>query len=98
MSWRGASICPATPKKRPEPIPDEVYMLSGLSPMHLLLILFIVLAVFGTSKLRNIGRDLGGAVKGFKDAMREGEQPPQQLGQQQQATPPTLDQHKHDKV
>jgi sec-independent protein translocase protein TatA len=73
-------------------------MLSGLSPMHLLLILFIVLAVFGTSKLRNVGRDLGGAVKGFKDAMREGEQPPQQLGQQQQGTPPTLDQHKHDKV
>ena len=72
-------------------------MLSGLSPMHLLLILFIVLAVFGTSKLRNVGRDLGGAVKGFKDAMREGEQPPQQLGQQQ-GTPPTLDQHKHDKV
>lgn len=75
-------------------------MISGLSPMHLLLILFIVLAVFGTSKLRNIGRDLGGAVKGFKDAMREGEQPPQappQLGQQPGVTH-TIDQHKQDKV
>jgi sec-independent protein translocase protein TatA len=60
-------------------------MLSGLSPMHLLLILIIVLAVFGTSKLRNIGKDLGGAVKGFKEAMREGDdkpQPPQQISQQ----------------
>jgi len=75
-------------------------MISGLSPMHLLLILFIVLAVFGTSKLRNVGRDLGGAVKGFKDAMREGEQQPQAPQQlsQQQGTPTTIDQHKQDKV
>lgn len=40
-----------------------------LSPMHLLLILLIVVLVFGTKKLRNIGSDLGGAVKGFKEGM-----------------------------
>lgn len=40
-----------------------------LSPMHLLLILLIVVLVFGTKKLRNIGADLGGAVKGFKEGM-----------------------------
>lgn len=45
----------------------------GLSPSHLLILLLIVLVVFGTKKLRNIGGDLGGAVKGFKDAMKEGE-------------------------
>ncbi len=44
------------------------------SPRHLLVILLIVLVVFGTKKLRNIGSDLGGAVKGFKDAMKSGEQ------------------------
>lgn len=38
---------------------------------HWLIVLAIVLLVFGTKKLRNLGSDLGGAVKGFKDAMRE---------------------------
>ncbi len=36
---------------------------------HLLLILLIVVLVFGTKKLRNIGADLGGAVKSFKEGM-----------------------------
>jgi sec-independent protein translocase protein TatA len=39
---------------------------------HWLVVLVIVLLVFGTKKLRNIGQDLGGAVKGFKDGMKEG--------------------------
>ena len=37
--------------------------------MELLIILLIAAVIFGTKKLRNIGGDLGGAVKGFKDAM-----------------------------
>lgn len=41
---------------------------------HWLVVLVIVLLVFGTKKLRNIGQDLGGAVKGFKDGMKEGTQ------------------------
>ena len=44
-----------------------------LSIWHWLIVLVIVLAVFGTKKLRNMGSDLGGAVKGFKDSMKEGE-------------------------
>ena len=40
------------------------------APKHLIMILLIVLLVFGTKKLRTIGADLGGAVKGFKDSMR----------------------------
>jgi len=44
-----------------------------LAPRHLLVILLIVLVVFGTKKLRTIGADLGGAVRGFKQAMQEGE-------------------------
>ncbi len=51
-----------------------------LSIWHWLIVLAIVLVVFGTKKLRNIGSDLGGAVKNFKDAVKEGEQPPAQLG------------------
>lgn len=43
------------------------------SPRHLLIILLIVLVVFGTKKLKSIGSDLGGAVRGFKSAMNQGE-------------------------
>ena len=38
---------------------------------HWIVVLLIVLVVFGTKKLRNIGEDLGGAVKGFKEGMKE---------------------------
>jgi len=38
---------------------------------HWIILLVIVLVIFGTKKLRNIGADLGGAVRGFKDGMRE---------------------------
>lgn len=43
------------------------------SPRHLIVILLICLVVFGTKKLKTIGQDLGGAVKGFKNAMSDGE-------------------------
>ena len=45
----------------------------GISPMQLLIILLIVALIFGTKKLRNMGGDLGGAVKGFKKAMKDDE-------------------------
>ncbi len=43
---------------------------------HWLVVLLIVLLVFGTKKLRNIGADLGGAVRGFKDGMKSSEDKP----------------------
>ncbi|MEO1766645.1 Sec-independent protein translocase subunit TatA [Thiobacter aerophilum] len=46
--------------------------MGSFSIWHWLIVLAIVLLVFGTKKLRNLGSDLGGAVKGFKDAMKEG--------------------------
>ena len=46
--------------------------MGSLSIWHWLIVLVIVMLVFGTKKLRNIGADLGGAVRGFKDGMREG--------------------------
>ncbi len=48
----------------------------GISPMQLLIILVIVALIFGTKKLRNMGGDLGGAVKGFKKAMKDEEAKP----------------------
>lgn len=45
--------------------------MGSFSIWHWLIVLVVVLVVFGTKKLRNVGSDLGGAVKGFKDAMRE---------------------------
>ena len=58
--------------------------MGSMSIWHWLIVLVIVMLVFGTKKLRNIGQDLGGAVKGFKDGMREsaadkGDKPPQQV-------------------
>lgn len=43
---------------------------------HWLIVLVVILLVFGTGKLRNIGSDLGNAVKGFKKAMNDDDQPP----------------------
>ena len=45
--------------------------MGSFSIWHWLIVLVIVMLVFGTKKLRNIGTDLGGAVRGFKDGMRE---------------------------
>ena len=44
--------------------------MGSFSIWHWLIVLVIVLLVFGTKKLRNMGSDLGGAVKGFKDGMK----------------------------
>jgi sec-independent protein translocase protein TatA len=46
--------------------------MGSFSVWHWLIVLLIILLVFGTKKLRNLGSDLGGAVKGFKDGMKEG--------------------------
>ncbi len=46
--------------------------MGSFSIWHWLIVLLIVIMVFGTKKLKNIGADLGGAVKGFKDGMKEG--------------------------
>ncbi len=64
--------------------------MGSFSIWHWVIVLVIVMLVFGTKKLRNVGQDLGGAVKGFKDGMKEAtadkpadaEQPTQQVGGQ----------------
>jgi sec-independent protein translocase protein TatA len=49
--------------------------MGSFSIWHWLVVLLIVVLVFGTKKLKNIGTDLGGAVKGFKDGVKDGGQP-----------------------
>ena len=49
--------------------------MGSFSIWHWLIVLLIVVLVFGTKKLKNIGQDLGGAVKGFKDGMKDGSTP-----------------------
>ena len=46
--------------------------MGSFSIWHWLIVLLIVVMVFGTKKLKNVGSDLGSAVKGFKDGMKEG--------------------------
>jgi sec-independent protein translocase protein TatA len=50
--------------------------MGSFSIWHWLIVLVIVMLIFGTKKLRNMGADLGGAVRGFKDGMREGGEKP----------------------
>ena len=63
--------------------------MGSMSIWHWLIVLLVVVLIFGTKKLRNIGQDLGGAVKGFKEGMKTPESdvppagtPPQQIGGQ----------------
>jgi sec-independent protein translocase protein TatA len=46
--------------------------MGSFSIWHWLIVLLVVVMIFGTKKLRNIGSDLGGAVKGFKDGVKSG--------------------------
>lgn len=57
--------------------------MGSLSIWHWLIVLLVVVMIFGTKKLRNMGSDLGGAVKGFKDGMKDGS------STDASATPPT---------
>jgi sec-independent protein translocase protein TatA len=49
--------------------------MGSFSIWHWLIVLLVVVLIFGTKKLKNMGSDLGGAVKGFKDGMKEGSAP-----------------------
>ncbi len=46
--------------------------MGSFSIWHWLIVLLVIILIFGTSKLKNMGKDLGGAIKGFKEGMKEG--------------------------
>lgn len=56
--------------------------IGGISIWQLLIILAIILLLFGTKKLRNLGSDLGGAIKGFKNSLKDSEE------KKEEASPP----------
>ena len=59
-------------------------MLSNIGPFQLLIVLAIVLAIFGTKRLRTLGSDLGSAVKGFRSAVNEADKEPAEEGNHSQ--------------
>ncbi|MDP3082651.1 MAG: Sec-independent protein translocase subunit TatA [Rubrivivax sp.] len=74
--------------------------MGSFSIWHWLIVLLVVVLIFGTKKLKNIGADLGGAVKGFKDGIKSGGEanadatpaaPAQQVGTQRTADTNTVD-------
>lgn len=71
--------------------------MGSFSIWHWLIVLLVVVVIFGTKKLRNIGSDLGGAVKGFKDGMKSGgesteaEAPAQQVSNAKRVDANTVD-------
>ncbi len=60
--------------------------MGSFSIWHWLIVLVVVIAIFGTKKLRNVGSDLGAAVKGFKDGMKDGTAPDAPAAPAQQVT------------
>ena len=54
---------------------------------ELLIILVVAIVIFGTSKLKNAGKDLGEAVKGFKKGMRDDDAPPPADAERRDGTP-----------
>ncbi|GGZ82450.1 Sec-independent protein translocase protein TatA [Ignatzschineria indica] len=65
--------------------------MGSFSIWHWAILLVVVLLVFGTAKLKNAGKDLGSAVKGFKDAVKDGEKEAKE-----NATPQNLENKKAD--
>ena len=71
--------------------------MGSFSIWHWLIVLLVVVLIFGTKKLKNIGADLGGAVKGFKDGVKDGGErrraepaaPPQQVSAHKSQPTPT---------
>ena len=58
--------------------------MGSMSIWQWLIVLLVVVLIFGTKKLRNIGSDLGGAVKGFKEGMKSEEEAPKEAPKQVQ--------------
>ncbi|SPE21870.1 Sec-independent protein translocase protein TatA [Burkholderiales bacterium] len=70
--------------------------MGSLSIWHWLIVLVVVILVFGTGKLKNMGRDLGGAIKGFKEGIKEGTDsatppPPQKVEDSSRPAGQTID-------
>ena len=72
--------------------------MGSLSIWHWLIVLLVVVLIFGTKKLRNMGSDLGGAVKGFKEGMKSEEDAPKQVQQGESTAEGEVKDKQHTKV
>lgn len=72
--------------------------MGSFSIWHWLIVLLVVVLIFGTKKLRNIGSDLGGAVKGFKEGMKPDDASPKQLREGEQVVEGEVKDKKHNNV
>ena len=72
--------------------------IGGISIWQLLIILAIIVLLFGTKKLRGIGSDLGGAVKGFKKAVSDEDKQSDAIQNKSESDNVTDSEKKHDKV
>ena len=72
--------------------------MGSFSIWHWLIVLLVGVLIFGTKKLRNIGSDLGGAVKGFKEGMKTDEDSPKQLREGEQVVEGEVKNKTHNKV
>lgn len=66
--------------------------IGGISIWQLLILLAIVVMVFGTKRLRNLGGDLGSAIKGFRSAMKEGDRDSDPDAHEREDDPRVIDQ------
>lgn len=72
--------------------------MGGLSIWHWLIVLLIVVLIFGTKRLKNVGQDLGEAVKGFKKGMADEDKPAEQLKDERQAADKAESAHKDEQA
>jgi sec-independent protein translocase protein TatA len=71
--------------------------MGSFSIWHWLIVLLVVVLIFGTKKLRNLGQDLGGAVRGFKEGMGTGDQSAASKGKLEAGAGQTIDGEVKDK-
>ncbi len=72
--------------------------MGSFSVWHWLIVLLIVVLVFGTGKLKNLGRDLGSGIKGFKEGLNEGQAEQQKQVADQTKAPEAIDVKAQDKA
>jgi len=70
----------------------------GISITQLMIVLVIVLVLFGTKRLKNVGGDLGGAIKGFRSAMKDSEKSETLAETEENIIEGQVNQKQHDKV
>jgi sec-independent protein translocase protein TatA len=65
--------------------------MGSFSIWHWIIVLVVVVLIFGTKKLKNLGKDLGEGIQGFKEGMKGADEKPGQIGSERRDTPAAPD-------